>query len=183
MKNFGKWFSCILFSLLFTSFTGFAYANEADDLNNMGSKFTASKNYTKAASYFLKAAKMGSAEAQCNIANCYRTGQGVKIDPVKAVYWFDKAAKQGIADAQFWLGMCYYQGTGVEKTPVIAYTLWEKAALQDHTEAQFFYGMSLYFASIIQKQPEMKEFAHEMLDRAAKKGHQGAKNMLKQFQW
>src|SRR5436190_6049937 len=60
-----------------------------------------------------KAAEQGNANAQYNLALCYKNG--VEKDEQKAIEWYQKAAEQGYASAQNNLGWCYQHGTGVEK--------------------------------------------------------------------
>ena len=59
------------------------------------------------------AAQEGDSAAQCYLAICYQTGQGVKQDYQEAVKWFRRAADQNDAAAQCYLGFCYQIGQGV----------------------------------------------------------------------
>ena len=54
-----------------------------------------SQNYTKAASYYAKAAEKGHAEAQNSLGNMYELGQGVEQDYEKAFELYSKAAEGG----------------------------------------------------------------------------------------
>ena len=69
----------------------------------------------KDAAQYRAAAEKGDAEAQFNLAQCYRFGWGVEPDKAKAVYWYRKAAEQGLKEAQYNLGVCYKKGEGVPK--------------------------------------------------------------------
>lgn len=65
------------------------------------------KNETLAARWYLKAATLGYAPAQRNLAGMYGSGRGVPLSPTTARYWFTAAAKQGDAQAQYVLGKSY----------------------------------------------------------------------------
>jgi hypothetical protein len=104
------------------------------------------KDAATAFSWFQRAAESatgddghGHATAQCNIAVCYYTGEGVSQDDVEAVRWFELAAKQGLATAQHNLGFCYATGTGVTLDNAQAAVLFQQAAAQGHPGAQEFY--------------------------------------------
>jgi TPR repeat protein len=54
------------------------------------------RNNEKAVSLLKKAAAQGNADAQCELAGCYRYGIGVPLkNEEKAIYWYTKAAEQG----------------------------------------------------------------------------------------
>ena len=81
----------------------------------------------------------GHATAQCNLAVCYYTGEGVAQDSVEAVRWFERAAAQGLAAAQHNLGVCYATGTGVALDNAQAAVLFQQAAAQGYAGAQAFH--------------------------------------------
>ena len=58
------------------------------------------KNYKKAYSYFLAAAKKDYPESQLELALLYRDGKGTSVDLTEASKWAEKAEKAGIADAK-----------------------------------------------------------------------------------
>ena len=60
-----------------------------------------------------KAADQGHADAQHNLANMYRNGQGVAQSDVEAARWLCKAADQRMAQAQHKLANMYLNGQGV----------------------------------------------------------------------
>ena len=80
----------------------------------------------------MKRAERGEAEAQFNLGQMYRKGEGVPMDAAKAVEWFQKAAEQGNADAQSNLGSMYDEGEGVSKDAAKAVEWWQKAAAQGY---------------------------------------------------
>ena len=61
---------------------------------------------------FTKAAEQGHADAQNNLGDRYKYGEGILQDYKQAVHWFTKAAEQGHADAQHNLGWMYEDGIG-----------------------------------------------------------------------
>ena len=90
----------------------------------------------------MKRAERGEAEAQFNLGQMYRKGEGVPMDAAKAVEWFQKAAEQGNADAQSNLGSMYDEGEGVSKDAAKAVEWWQKAAAQGYAQAQFRLGLA-----------------------------------------
>ena len=74
-------------------------------------------------------AEAGHADAQYNLGQMYREGQGVLQDDKEAVKWYEKAAQQGHASAQYNLGLMYVKGEGVLQDYVRAHMWWNIAAL------------------------------------------------------
>ena len=66
-------------------------------------------------------AEQGLAEAQFNLGQMYRRGEGVLQDDKTAVKWYTLAAEQGDADAQNNLGLMYHRGEGVLQDNVYAH--------------------------------------------------------------
>ncbi len=60
-----------------------------------------SKDYTRAADLFRKAADQGDALAQYRLGYMYYNGYGVPKDTNLASDWFHKAADQGLSEAQY----------------------------------------------------------------------------------
>lgn len=56
---------------------------------------------------FMKAASMGSLEAQVNLANLYDEGDGLKEIFDKVRYWYKRAISGGCPDAAYNLGVSY----------------------------------------------------------------------------
>jgi TPR repeat protein len=52
-------------------------------------------------------AEAGDMEAQFNLALCYQTGTGIKVDKMATRFWLSKAAGQGHAEAVFLLTTKY----------------------------------------------------------------------------
>lgn len=82
----------------------------------------------------------GDIDAQVQLGNMYRSGQGVDKDWGKACQWYLLAADAGNAHAQYNLGMRYYNGQGVPKDLQQATLWWAKSADQGHTQALYALG-------------------------------------------
>ena len=81
-------------------------------------------------------AEQGDVEAQLELGNLYREGNGVSKDFKKAVEWYRKSAGQGYDVAQNALGFRYFSGTGVPKDIPEALKWFLKAAEQGLPVAQ-----------------------------------------------
>ena len=71
----------------------------AKDLYEKGWQYYDEGIYDLATECYRKSAEQGDAEAQYNLGNCYRYGEGVEQNYEKAVEWYRKAAEQDYADA------------------------------------------------------------------------------------
>ena len=65
-----------------------------------------------ALNWLKKAADLGYASAQRDVADAYLHGIGTASDHFQAVVWYHKAAENGNDDAMHQLCRCYYTGTG-----------------------------------------------------------------------
>ena len=106
-------------------------------------KETLAKNYYEKAQgsaangYLQKAAELGYAPAQYDLAICYANGFGnQRNDYGTAVKWLKKAAKQGFTKAQVKLGFYYNNGYGVKQNAKEAASWFKKAAELGDAEAQ-----------------------------------------------
>ena len=98
-------------------------------------------------------AEQGHVDAQLNLGQMYRKGDGVLQDYKTAVKWYTLAAEQGYANAQHNLGLMYYNGLGVpqdDKTAVKWYTL---AAEQGYAVAQYNLGFMYYKGQGVPQDP------------------------------
>ncbi len=86
--------------------------SEAETLFEYGSAYYtgdgAEKNAAKAMEYFKKAAELGHAKAQFNLAMCYMDTEIKEHSDAKAAEWLKKAFDQGVEVALYPLGICYY---------------------------------------------------------------------------
>lgn len=125
--------SLLLLSLLFLCLS--ASAQSAEKLYAKGEKYFQAGNRSKGVEYIQKAAELGLAKAQHNLALCYSFGDGVAKSETKAAKWWRKAAKQGHAEAQYHLGWCYENGYGVTESYSEAVKWYRKAAAQGDNNA------------------------------------------------
>lgn len=94
------------------------------------------KDVKKTGKYYLRAAEMGHAGAQCSTGSIYQFGDfGFPKDEKRAYEWFLKSAKQGYTDAEVQVGLMIQDGKGVEKDGARGYTFIKKAALKGHNLA------------------------------------------------
>ena len=93
------------------------------------------KDYEMAILYYLRAADLGDAYAQCNMGYCYEYGLGVEQDYQKAIDYYQKSADQGNTTARENLKRCYQNNREVknDKNAIISY---QKSADQGDADAQ-----------------------------------------------
>lgn len=94
------------------------------------------QDYSKAAEYYMIAAKRGLAIAQYRLGLLYYHGRGVAKDLLEAESWFMKAAEKNEEGAHYYLGLCYY-GREVYKDALINLKI---ASDQGIKEAQYLLG-------------------------------------------
>ncbi|MEP4192043.1 MAG: hypothetical protein ABJN51_13235, partial [Sneathiella sp.] len=93
------------------------------------------KNFSKALSWYKRAADMGFDRAQANVGTMYLKGEGVEADFSEAAKWFTKAARNGHTIAQYNLGLMYEHGRGVEKSQSKALAWYNLASKAGHKQA------------------------------------------------
>lgn len=87
------------------------------------------KDFSRAAEWCLKGAKLGDSDAQRDIADAYSYGDGVPENQYLAVKWYRESAKNGNIYSPTFLAHKYYSGEGVPKDYVEAYR-WYKQAVK-----------------------------------------------------
>ena len=92
----------------------------------------------KALPWFSKAAELGNAQAQLELAELYQAGDGVPKDMDIAIKWYEKAAAQDHDEAQLALALHYLEDLD---EPEEALTLLEKSAKQGNATAQYRLGL------------------------------------------
>ena len=102
------------------------------------------KNAKLAASWFEKAAKLGSVNAMYNLGQDYSAGDGVALDLAKARGWFEQAAKRGEPESMRRLGDMYFYGKGATEDDRLAREWYEKAAKLGNAQAKNQLGL-IYF--------------------------------------
>jgi uncharacterized protein len=104
-------------------------------------------NYELALKEFLFEANAGNAEAQFELGNMYKYGEGVPEDYVEAVKWWRLAAEQGYGFAQNELGHTYIRGIDVPKNDFEAVKWFRMSAEQGSTNSQYNLGQIYEFGS------------------------------------
>ena len=88
----------------------------------------------------LQAAEQGDPEAQYDLGEAYRRGEGVLRDDAEAARWYRMAAAQGHRNAQSSLGVAYAKGEGVRKDDAEAARWFQMAAEQGGSNLLGFFG-------------------------------------------
>lgn len=117
-------------------------AEKGDDIaqNNLGSlllESEESKEKFAAGRWFMSSALQGNANAQYNLANMYRKGEGIKRNMAEAARWYLLAALQGNMYAQNAMAYMYKEGLGVEQNKEKAIEWYRRAAEQGLQVSQF----------------------------------------------
>lgn len=99
------------------------------------------------------AAEEGDADAQLDLAECYRYGIFIGQDEKMAVYWYRKSGEGLNRFAQFKLADCYYRGIGVDKNDKQAFKWAMKAACQGLNRAMRFIGKCYMEGIGVEKDP------------------------------
>jgi len=85
------------------------------------------RNYTKAMTWYEKAAKAGQAEGYYNLGVCYDIGMGATADAAKALQNYQQAADMGMALAMYKLSSIFISGSGTDKDAAKGIAWLEKA--------------------------------------------------------
>jgi uncharacterized protein len=97
------------------------------------------KSLAQAAVHYRKAAELGHAQAQFNLAEMYLIGSGVNHNPEEAAQWFARireSAERGDGEAQASFALMYSDGLGVETDDAKAVHWWRRAAEQRVVRAE-----------------------------------------------
>lgn len=147
-------------------------ASRASDENDSGVV------YGKALDYY-ELAEEGNAEAQYQMANCYRNGYGVVQSDSLAFVWAKRSAAQNYPAGLYFLAYCYETGSGCTRNAENAKYLYHKAykkALQPaksgDASAQFVLGKIFDYGNGDVKQNQ--NTAVIWYRRAADQGYTGA---------
>lgn len=110
----------------------------------------------KALSWYNKAAELGNAQAQLELAELYEAGDGVPKDIEQAIKWYEKAAAQDHDEAQLALALHYLEDL---EDVAEAFILLEKSAQQGNAIAQYRLGL-LYLDDAHVKADKLKAWAY-----------------------
>ncbi|MBQ2247511.1 MAG: SEL1-like repeat protein [Tidjanibacter sp.] len=106
--------------------------------------------------WYLKAAKLGHAEAQAELGLCYHIGSGVEKNENEAAKWYLKAAEQDNPKAQVNLAHFYQYGIGgLEESESKSAEWVRKAAEQGYPEGQRKLGSHYHIGIGVEKNFEM----------------------------
>lgn len=131
-------------------------------------------DYAKAVTEWRPLAEAGDPDAQYNMGQAYRAGQGVPKDEAIAVDWFRKAAEQGLPKAEDTYGRTLFQeGKRAEAMAWI-----QKSAARGEPRAQYILGTALFNGEFVAKDWVR---AYALMTRAAAAGLQPASNSLGQM--
>lgn len=171
------------------------------------------RNWGPDVSALKERAEKGDAEAQFDLGEAYRTGNGVAKDVTEAVAWYEKTANTKRANrfdkyanqqqinewpqtkAQFRLGMMYSDGEGVSKDIQKSVLWYEMAAAMGMAEAQHNLAVIYHNGNGIAKD-ESKAFewfqkaatqglaeAQFALGEMYRKGHGTARDIVRSVEW
>ncbi len=116
----------------------------------------------------------GDADAQFNLAQAYKLGRGVPLDPALAESWFRKAAAQGHVQAQDNYGLALFQaGKKSEALPWL-----EKSVARGEPRTQLVLGTMLFNGDGV---PRDYPRAYALMTRASSAGLQSASQTLAQM--
>ena len=130
----------------FALFSEAASQGDADGINMVGMSYFngrgVEKDTHKAAVNFLRAARMGHAQAQYNLG-LLLCGEGKACSQglEKSVHWFRKAAEQGYVPAFWEMGNAYRDGLGVERDFDEAAMWFERGAQAGDSSCMTFLGL------------------------------------------
>ena len=99
-------------------------------------------DYPAAIELFTTLGHDGHGDAQHNLGQMYRLGQGVTPDDRVAASWYHRAAEQGVVPSQFNLGVMYELGRGVEQSLEERNLWFRHAARAGHMEARYALGLA-----------------------------------------
>lgn len=127
------------YAIALNSVLPLAQKYDIDAMTLLGRIYDEGFNQAKEAfSWFKKAAELGNAQAQVELAELYDAGEGVPQNTEQAVFWYEKAAKQGHEEAQLALGLHYLEDLEDNATAI---EYFENAAEQGNATAQYRLGL------------------------------------------
>lgn len=148
----------------------------ADSCYQVGQNYYVGQNgveqdYKKAAEWYNRAAKSGSANGQNDLGYMYQLGLGVSQNDTIATLWYRRAAEQGEADAQNSLGNMYANGFGVKQDYDQAVEWYKKATDQGNAKGQNNLGTMYYLGHSVSAD---KTIAATLYRKAADQGNKEA---------
>ncbi|MDY0958372.1 SPOR domain-containing protein [Sphingomonas sp. CFBP8993] len=141
---------------------------------NAGTDAWAQGDFRKAVEEWRGPAIAGDPDAQFNLAQAYKLGRGVPLDPALAESWFRKAAIQGHIPASDNYGLALFQsGKKAEAAPWL-----EKSVAHGEPRAQLVLGTMLFNGDGV---PRDYPRAYALMTLASQAGLQSASQTLAQM--
>ncbi|WP_294238845.1 SPOR domain-containing protein [uncultured Sphingomonas sp.] len=139
-----------------------------------GTDAWAQGDYRKAVEEWRGPAVAGDPDAQFNLAQAYKLGRGVPLDPALAESWFRKAALQGHIPASDNYGLALFQaGKKAEAAPWL-----EKSVARGEPRAQLVLGTMLFNGDGVARDSPR---AYALMSLASQSGLQAASQTLAQM--
>ena len=131
-------------------------------------------DYKAAVDQWRGPAMAGDADAQYNLAQAYKLGRGVPVDPALAESWFHKAALQGHYQAEDNYGLALFTaGKKAEAAPWL-----EKSVARGEPRAQLVLGTMLFNGDGVGRDYPR---AYALMTRASQQGMKSASETLAQM--
>jgi cell division septation protein DedD len=131
-------------------------------------------DYKAAVDQWRGPAMAGDADAQYNLAQAYKLGRGVPVDPALAESWFHKAALQGHYQAEDNYGLALFTaGKKAEALPWL-----EKSVARGEPRAQLVLGTMLFNGDGVGRDYPR---AYALMTRASQQGMKSASETLAQM--
>lgn len=131
-------------------------------------------DYATAIDQWRPLAIAGDADAQFNLAQAYKLGRGVTLDPALAESWFRKAALQGHVQAQDNYGLALFQAN--KKADALPWL--ERSVARGEPRTQLVLGTMLFNGDAV---PRDYPRAYALMSRASTSGLQSASQTLAQM--
>jgi cell division septation protein DedD len=131
-------------------------------------------DYPRAITEWRPLAVAGDADAQFNLAQAYKLGRGVPLDPALAESWFRKAALQGHVQAADNYGLALFQAG--KKTDALPWL--QKSVAHGEPRAQLVLGTMLFNGDAVSRDFPR---AYALMTRASASGLQSASQALAQM--
>jgi len=152
-----RWLAAILLLLAVFTFSAQAAEVDVEDVQTRAQEgvaeaqvtlgmlyangYKVEQDFSKARSWWDKAAAQGNSDALYYTGLTYAKGSGVEKNMLRAKEWWEKAAEKNNIQALFNLAMLYVYGTDVKGSYVEAGRYFEQAARRGHTQSQFNLGV------------------------------------------
>lgn len=127
----------------------------------------------------LDIAKLGDAQAQCELGKAYAEGEIVEQDYKKSLYWFNEAVKNGDVTAIACLGVMYELGHGVKADVNKAIEYYQRADYENEPTGTYNMGLCYFYGKGIVK--ENKHRAINYITEVAEAGFVKAMKFLVTF--